>query len=491
MEYYGLHNKRYKLGQKIASGGEGTVFQIRGTDKVAKIYSPQKLNTTPEMESKLRCMLRLDAKIGGVLAFAFPQDLLYDKEGRFVGFTMPKITAYSIICAVRPTERIILQPKWDTRFSVAVALNLAERFLYLEKMNIVVGDANLGNLLVDEKGFVYFVDTDSWTITAPDGHRYATTQAGVARYLPPECMTGKIDYTTHTDRYELALWIFFILYNGCHPFLGENIEKNIADKHSPYFTANEAIPAESPDIEWPGKVIVSLFRTAFLGTPQERPSAGMWVSELKKLLKKLCTGSAVCPRNPRHYYIRQYTYSCPWCAVERRQSSCRMPGLASTAVKGRGTNGHAAAAGQIRLKPQSQRSGVAHTVVCYGAGLGLAATPMVCNGYRLLAAEMGADLPAWFALTVLILCGIGSAGLVRQWLEKSYKTTGQPWFVLAEAAALVTVLLAALGIGTMLVLAFLCFLWRSFLMFLVSQAGTTLLLIVIGGIFLYYLIFNN
>lgn len=491
MDYYGLHNKQYKLGQKIASGGEGTIFQIEGTDKtLAKIYSAQKLNATPEMESKLRSMCRLNAKIGGVLAFAFPKDLLYDKGGRFVGFTMPKMTGQSIICAVRPMERIVLQPQYDTRFSIVVALNLAERFQYLERKNIIVGDANLGNLLVDEKGFVYLVDTDSWTITAPDGHRYATTQAGVARYLPPECMTGKICYNIYTDRYVLALWLFLLLYNGCHPFGGENVEKNIAQKRSPYFTVNGAIPAESPDIRWTGKTVLSMFCAAFLGSPQGRPSAEMWVSELKKLLQKLCTESAVCPRNPRHYYIRRYTPSCPWCAVERRQPSYRMPGPPSVSAKSSGPNGRSAAAGPLRLQLQPKRSGTAHAVVCYGAGLGTATIPMACNAYRLLAAEVGAALPNWFALTVLILCGIGSAGLVRQWLETSYKITGHPWFVLAGAAVLVVVLLVALAIGTVLVLAFLCVLWRSFLAFLVSQAGTNLLMLVIGGIFLYLLLNN-
>lgn len=490
MEYYGLHNKRYKLGNKLNSGGEGTIFQIQGADRlVAKIYLPRKLHETPEMESKLRVMLRLDARIGGVLAFAFPKDLLY-QNGTFVGFVMPKIDAQSIICAVRPMERILLNPQYNTLFSVTVALNLAERFLYLEKKNIIVGDANLGNLLVDEKGFVYLVDTDSWTITAPDGRRYATTPGGVARYLPPECMKGKICYNMYTDRYVMALWLFLLLQNGCHPFSGENIEENIACKRSPYFTANGEIPAESPDIRWMGKTIVSMFRAAFVGSPQQRPSAGMWVAELKKLLQQLCTKSAVCLRDPRHYYLRRYTPICPWCAVERRQPSYRIPGPPSVSAKGSRPNGCSAAAEHLRLQLQPKRPGTAHAVVCYGAGLGAAAIPMVCNAYRLLAAEMGAGLPAWFAMAMLILCGAGSAGLVRHWLGESYRRTGHPWFSLAGAVVLVAVLLAALGMGTVLVLSFLCFLWRSLVGFLASQAGTDLLLIVIGGIFLY-LIFKN
>lgn len=484
MFYYGLHHRQYRLGRQINRGGEGAIFELEGTDsQLAKLYFPEK-RRDQELEQKLRIMVGFDSRVEGTLAFAFPADLLYDDKGEFAGFVMPRMprSTDSIIAAVRPMERIVIQPRYDTRFSVVVALNLAKRLQYVEEQNCVIGDANLGNILVDPDGFVYIIDTDSWNVSR-QGHCFSTTQGGVAQYMAPECLRSGSPYTRETDRYTLALWIFLLLYNGSHPFGGQNMERNIADQYSVCFATGQ-VSRESPPLNWPGSAMVSMFRTAFLGAPCQRPSAQQWVVALERLLHDLGSRQAVCRRNPSHRYLPG-SPCCPWCDVEKRlgRPFCASPPPAA-ASGGKPSARHGPSA-TIKVSPAPKRLGVVHWAACYGTAIGGAL--LMSGAYQAAMRQAGVALSGTVALLLLLLCAVISAASVRHWKSAEYRYTSRTAWLLFLSSALVLLILVCAAFGLGLLLALLGVLWGSFLNFLGSSAGRNLLILVIVGIFLYAL----
>ena len=76
MEYYLKNGLPISLGEKIASGGEGTVYEIDG-NKVAKIYF--------EPQGRLPKMSAFISKGLKVRDICTPNEPLNDKDKKFVG----------------------------------------------------------------------------------------------------------------------------------------------------------------------------------------------------------------------------------------------------------------------------------------------------------------------------------------------------------------------------------------------------------------------
>lgn len=73
----------------IGSGGEGKVYNVWGTNQVAKIYTDGFM--TSELEEKLRIMIENPPKQSVLSQVAWPLDLAYDNKGQCLGFIMPKL----------------------------------------------------------------------------------------------------------------------------------------------------------------------------------------------------------------------------------------------------------------------------------------------------------------------------------------------------------------------------------------------------------------
>ena len=83
----GRNGRRYTLGAEVGAGGEGRVFKISGQNLVGKIYK----KVDPEVEKKIRYMVQhpiadlRDSSGKVILALAWPQDILCDDRGVFIG----------------------------------------------------------------------------------------------------------------------------------------------------------------------------------------------------------------------------------------------------------------------------------------------------------------------------------------------------------------------------------------------------------------------
>lgn len=357
MIYYGRNHKIYDLDQRLGGGGEGEIYDIVGNPSlVAKIYFNSKFNPVAgnsnprrNLKEKIETMLEQPVQpyVNGVLTVAWPQDLLLNQQGQFVGYVMPRVkSTHHIFAASRERERMQLYPHYTWKTSIAIAYNLALAVKIIHQSNAVIGDMNPNNIMIDEHGHVTIIDTDSFNITNKKTGKIYKCSVGISEMLAPELQGKNLAdprsvFNEKTDDFSLAIHICTLLMNNCHPFgcTSFNISQsststnpvvyNILKGNCPYVTnAKGKASLDSPDVKMLPKDIRDLFDRAFnytsstaikSSTISKRPSAREWQNALGKLLKSnMKTCKKLYPEV--HVYPASY-HKCPWCAIKSKVPS--------------------------------------------------------------------------------------------------------------------------------------------------------------------------
>lgn len=352
MLYQGISKTVYDIeGKKFAGGGEGTLHFIHGNDKqVAKIFKQGKRDT--QREEKLCLMVRTKLSEEQLKQVTWPQDVIYDKEG-FAGYIMPKIENASSLTEIYTSNA------YDLRYRLMAAVNLCAAVDTVHGMGQVCGDLNPQNICVNlnkaerQNAFkVTLVDTDSYHFTS--GDKTYRCEVGLGEFIAPELqnkMTNGLDlksvplpsYTRQTDLFALAVHLFYLLMNGCHPFAcaktssrqDSNIEQmqggntpdsviapqpveNVKTGYFPFYEMREGItiPIYAPKFKSLPPQIRDLFVRTFVEgytDPQKRVSAMEWMNALRPLLNSIVE----CAADTSHFYFN-VSEKCPLCKVERK-----------------------------------------------------------------------------------------------------------------------------------------------------------------------------
>lgn len=337
MEYIGK-NGRYSLAsQPMKQGGEGAIYSVTGrNDLVAKIYFKDRV--TAELSEKLSFMANNPPDSSILSQIAWPQDVLRDANGNFVGFVMPKLKIDADLkdIYVYPPKKG-LQITYEQK--IIIAINICIVISAIHKAGYTFGDFNPLNIGVNlTTGHVAFLDTDSYHIYDKYSRKMYRCGVCLDGYVAPELIKQckGTDYlsaplptfTQETDKFALAIHIFKLLMNGFTPFNGiketdsvsqaspgrgnQAIEKdNYCFKagNKPQSVATPDLSAFPPDIQY-------LFKRAFIDgrdNPEDRPSADEWYKALLDYKKNLVQ----CKRDKTHFYYVN-DRECPYCAAEER-----------------------------------------------------------------------------------------------------------------------------------------------------------------------------
>ena len=241
MEYYLKNGLPISMGKKIASGGEGTVYELDG-NKVAKIYfEPQ--GRLPKMSA----FISKGLKVRGICT---PDELLYDKDKKFVGFTMQKAEGKSLQLSVfQPQLFKNLFPSWSKIEITKLALNVLDKIEVLHEKDILVGDINPMNINVVNYDDVYLLDTDSFQI---DDY---PCPVGTVDFTAPEIQG--VNYTEFIrskehEYYAIATLLFMIFLPGKHPYSrsgGGEKQENIIN-HDFVFPLGDEDSYSTPKGQW-------------------------------------------------------------------------------------------------------------------------------------------------------------------------------------------------------------------------------------------------
>lgn len=153
----------------------------------------------------------------------WPTDVVY-QNGKFAGYVMPKLSGAKEL-------NVMYSDKYQYTLSekITIAKNLCAALNSVHEAGQVCGDLNPKNIGVDpNEAKVTLLDTDSYHITDGNAKVYRC-EVGMPEYLACE-VQGKIKngntlanaqlptFSKETDLFALAVHIFALLMNGCHPF---------------------------------------------------------------------------------------------------------------------------------------------------------------------------------------------------------------------------------------------------------------------------------
>lgn len=259
---YDEDDKKISLIKFISSGGEGVIYETN-TEFVAKIYKLEKNNKLKF--DKLNKMIEFNIKLNGICS---PKNLLFNKNDEFVGFLMPMAKGVELQKSIfiKPLLKKYF-PNLDRADLVKICIKILEKISYLHSKDILVGDINPLNILIDDKLDVYFVDCDSYQI------ENFPCPVGTINFTAPEIQgvnfTNFLRSKNH-ENFAIATLLFMIMLPGKPPYShsgGLTPGKNIEKMHFPY-ALGEKKTEQAPKGIWrfmwshlPFKVKKSFFET--------------------------------------------------------------------------------------------------------------------------------------------------------------------------------------------------------------------------------------
>ncbi|WP_181389677.1 protein kinase domain-containing protein [Leucothrix pacifica] len=213
MEHFFIGANSLRLGKKVGKGGEGEVFLIQGRPNFAvKIYYK---NIRSKRKNKVHALVKSKFYENTEL-IAFPQEILTDASGEFVGFSMKLVSEhYPMHELYSPKSRKTHYPNVDYRFIIRAATNVARAVATVHEKGCVIGDFNHSGALISKKATVALIDADSFQFTFL-GANYLC-EVGMPEFTPPELQGASLRglyRQASSDLFGLAVAIFQLLFMG-------------------------------------------------------------------------------------------------------------------------------------------------------------------------------------------------------------------------------------------------------------------------------------
>jgi serine/threonine protein kinase len=322
---YDAHGSSIRVGRLLGKGGEGEVFEVPGTQNVAKLFD--QVHRTQERFAKLGVMVnhvpRDPTSSISHTTLCWPKGLLFEgsqSRRSFAGFLMPRVDIQACPSINRFMFPPLFQAVFTWRTQLEIAANLAGGLAALHAAGYIFGDLNYKNIHVARNCLVTFVDCDSIQVREPRKGRVFRCTVGMPEYTAPELQNQNfhaVNRTPESDSFALAIMICQLMLAGNHPFSGgrhATREENIAADDSFFLTGQlpRGVPAPGilpPDVR---NLLVRCFRAGGQNARQ-RPK----VSEFAQALAVSRNRISVCPRQRQHEF-GSHLSTCPWCEHGRR-----------------------------------------------------------------------------------------------------------------------------------------------------------------------------
>lgn len=215
---------------KFASGGEGSIFMHpKNKNKCIKIYHKPKPHAIADAYKPLT---ELDSRY-----FVKPEKMLFNQKQELVGFEMSYIDNNKYFLLKKLTTKSFCdQNGYDRKFKFTVYKNLKAAIEDAHKKNIVIGDLNPYNIMVNDKGDIIFVDVDS----------YGTKTKQHSGVLLEDIRDWKLHPNVNhkTDAYAFDVLIFW-MFTYLHPYRGVSKTYKTLEER---VVKNASVLAKIPDL---------------------------------------------------------------------------------------------------------------------------------------------------------------------------------------------------------------------------------------------------
>jgi serine/threonine protein kinase len=223
-DVYTANRKKLSLISPLGKeGGEGIVYLAHDNTAV-KIFN----NRTDKLIKDKKIDLLIQSGINDN-ALCIPFQKIFNNDGSFIGYNMSAAKGDTIQVSV--FIRTCLErkfPHWNRINLCNLAISLLNKIQHLHSKDIIIGDLNPYNIMINNDDDVYFIDTDSYQIK-----NYPCT-VGTILFTPPElqgCVFKETLRTKENEYFSIAILLFMIFLPGKNPFaycgdgdLGEKIK---------------------------------------------------------------------------------------------------------------------------------------------------------------------------------------------------------------------------------------------------------------------------
>lgn len=217
------------LGKQLGKGGEGTVYLMNNLkgEYVAKIYH----KITPNLQQKIEYMTKNkpDQLTGQTFIICWPEYLIQDDNGKFIGYAMRKgfNNSIEIYELTKPKIKNKSFHKFSNEFNggiinrLKLLINICVPLNYITTSEkYVMVDFKPQNVLTDYNGRISILDTDSFQISE-NGKILFNARVATPEYTPKEYANvtpSKIKYNKSTDMFAIGVSFYQVLM-GIHPYV--------------------------------------------------------------------------------------------------------------------------------------------------------------------------------------------------------------------------------------------------------------------------------
>ncbi|WP_299458289.1 WG repeat-containing protein [uncultured Microscilla sp.] len=300
-------------GQPLGSGAEGNVYEVVAPaafkNYVAKVYHRHEQHK--HRVSKIKHLITARANSNISSAVILPKECLYNEEGDFVGFLMPRVNApyhLTSLCSLSLPHNApeawhnkYARVPYNLYFRLLICKNLAEVVASLHQTSqYVFADLKPENIKVNLNGDVFIIDVDSIQVTQDQALLFATEKI-TPEYAPQEVKHIHFKHEivpVHWDHFSLGV-IFYKVLLGLHPYTGtclppyedlvsneQKIQANLLPlgDQAQHF---DIIPEPHQAFGQLPPLVQQLLEASFSVIPSQRPDALCWQQTLEKELKVL------------------------------------------------------------------------------------------------------------------------------------------------------------------------------------------------------------